>query len=82
MKESFSKVNKQIEETYTLVDSVVQEASNEEKMIDGINKLMEENNRLSVKNSEVAKSTDSISKDILLISKELKEDVETTKEKA
>ncbi len=81
MKKNFVKVNTQIEKTYTLVDSVSQEASSEEMMVHEINTLMHEINELSSKNSEVAKNTDSISSEILKIARDLQSEVTIEKEK-
>jgi methyl-accepting chemotaxis protein len=81
MKKNFAKVNSQIEQTYTLVDSVAQEASSEEEMVHDIKALMREINELSTKNSEVAKNTDSISSEILSIARDLRFEVDTAKEK-
>jgi len=81
MKKNFVEVNQQIEKTYILVDSVSQEASHEEAMVDGVNILMKEINALSTKNSEVAKNTDNISDEILTIARDLQSEV-STKERA
>jgi len=81
MKESFLKVNTQIEDTYTLVEGVVEESTQEEKMIAGMNDLIQEISVLSLKNSEVAKNTDTISNEILTIARELQSEVDLAKEK-
>ena len=81
MKESFVHVNDKIEETYKLVDSVTDDASQEGKMVEGILALVEELQSMTVKNSEVAKTTDMISGKILTIARDLQDEVETTREK-
>ena len=80
MKKNFVEVNSQIEKTYTLVDSVAQEASSEEKMLQGINTLMQEINELSNKNSEIAKNTDFISDEILDIARDLQDEFRSNKQ--
>lgn len=82
MKENFVHVNEKIEETYRLVDSVSQEASSEEKMVEAILLMIKELEAVSVQNGEIAKTTDKISGEILDIARDLQHEVGTTTEKA
>jgi methyl-accepting chemotaxis protein len=81
MKQSFSEVNSKIEETYNLIENVAAESANEEKMVEDILKLVRQLQSVSVNNSDIAKTTDTISGEILTIARDLKDEVETTKEK-
>ncbi len=75
MKENFSKVNSQIQQSSQLVSSVAKEASQELEKVSSVEKLVKEVKTMSVKNNEIANKTDEISQEILKISNELYEEV-------
>ncbi len=81
MKKNFVDVNNKIDETYHLIKSVAQEASQEEEMVEEINKLMQEIKVLSEQNSDVSKTTGNISQEILGIARDLQSEVENSKQK-
>lgn len=76
MKESFSKVNKQIGMTSELASGVATEAAREKDKVDSVEGLIIELKSLSTNNRNVANKTDGISKSILKISNELYEEVQ------
>ncbi|RUM67337.1 MAG: hypothetical protein DSZ06_01405 [Sulfurospirillum sp.] len=82
MQKSFSDVSQKIEDTYKLVKSVASESTSEREMIANVESLVKEMESISTDNTKIAQSTGKISTDILNIAKELKEEVEPTKEKA
>ena len=81
MKENFSEVNQKIGETFTLIDTVSNEAKTEEEMVTQMQVLVKELENVSVKNSEVAKTTDAISNEILKIARDLQRETEINREK-
>lgn len=81
MKQNFSEVNQKIGETFTLIETVTNEAKTEQEMVTQMQQLIKELENLSVKNSEVAKTTDTISGEILQIATELQRETEINREK-